>query len=309
MTNIAPPTIDSVGAGVKPTQRPLDRVKFRWGTIPLLLPAAVLLVLGFAYPVGYAFYLGLTNLRLLGPTAEHFQFTGFANLQTMIHDPIFINSLWITLVFVIGSGVIGATAVGLFLAVVMRRAIAAARHVVGAVVIVAWMLPPVTIAFVWYAATSSGGTFGALVGHSSADLLYAAPLLIVCLANTWSLTGLAMLMFGAALRNIPEDIDEAAKLEGAGAIARFRRITLPLLKPTIITTSLLMTLLAFGNFTIVYILTGGGPNNATNILPVYSYQQGFTFNNLAYGALLGNVMVILAAILGFAYVRFTRAEI
>jgi multiple sugar transport system permease protein len=70
-----------------------------------------------------------------------------------------------------------------------------------------------------------------------------------------------------------------------------------------------MTLLAFGNFTIVYIMTGGGPNNATNILPVYSYQQGFTFDNLAYGALLGNVMVVLAAILGFAYVRFTRAEI
>jgi multiple sugar transport system permease protein len=259
--------------------------------------------------VGYAFYLGFTNLRLLGPTSTNFQWTGLTNFFTMIHDPVFINSLWITLIFVVGSGVIGATAVGLFLAVVMRRAVAASRHIVGAIVVVAWMLPPVTIAYVWYAATSSGGTFGALVGHPSSDILYAAPLLIMCLANTWSLTGLAMLMFGAALRNIPEDIDEAAKLEGAGAVARFRKITLPLLKPTIITTSLLMTLLAFGNFTIVYIMTGGGPNNATNILPVYSYQQGFTFDNLAYGALLGNVMVVLAAILGFAYVRFTRAEI
>jgi multiple sugar transport system permease protein len=210
--------------------------------------------------------------------------------------------------FVVGSGVVGATAVGLALAMLMRRALVAVQATVGAIVMVAFMLPPVTIAVIWYAASVNGGTFATLVGQPNADPLFAAPLLFVSLANTWSLAGLAMLLFGAALRNIPQDIEEAAVLEGASGTKRFIRITLPLLKPTVVTNALLMTLLSLGNFAIVYIMTAGGPGNATTILPVYSYQQGFTLDNLAYGALLGNVMVILAAIFGFAYVRAARGR-
>ena len=274
----------------------------------LLLPATVLVVSLVLYPVGYAFYLGLTNLSLIGPTALSFRFTGLANLKTMVHDPVFIHSLWITFLFVVGSGVVGATAIGLALAMLMRRAVAAVQATVGAVVMVAFMLPPVTIAVIWYAASVDGGTFATLFGHPNADPLFDAPLLFVSLANTWSLAGLAMLLFGAALRNIPQDIDEAAVLERAGSVRRFMSITLPLLKPTVVTNALLMTLLSLGNFTIVYIMTAGGPGTATTILPVYSYQQGFTLDNLAYGALLGNVMVVLAAVFGFAYVRASRTK-
>jgi multiple sugar transport system permease protein len=95
---------------------------------------------------------------------------------------------------------------------------------------------------------------------------------------------------------------EAAKLEGASAAQSLIGVTLPVIRLTIVTSSLLMTLLTFGNFTLVYLMTAGGPGNQTNILPVYSYLQGFKFMNLGYAALLGNVIVIISAILGVLFV-------
>jgi len=223
-----------------------------------------------------------------------------------VNDPFFLHSLWITFIFVFGSGVVGATVIGLALAVLMQKALAPIRLITGAVAMIAFMLPPVTIAIVWYAASVPGGTFARIFGNPHSDPLFSAPLFFVSAANTWSLAGLAMLMFVAALRNIPRDITEAATIERAGAVRRFFTITLPLLKPTIVTSALLMTLLSLGNFTIVWLMTGGGPGTATTILPVYSYQQGFQFNHLGYGALLGNVMLIITAIFGVAYVIMAR---
>ncbi len=81
-----------------------------------------------------------------------------------------------------------------------------------------------------------------------------------------------------------------------------------MIRPTVITTVLFIVLLSIGNFSLIYIMTQGGPFNATNILPVYSYQQAFTFQNLVYGALIGDVLVVLATILAFWYVRVSRVR-
>jgi multiple sugar transport system permease protein len=286
----------------------LDKRRYEWSSSLLLLPAGILIAAVFVYAVGYSFYLGLTNLSLLGPTAQSYSFTGTANISQMIHDHVFLHSLWITFVFVFGSGVVGATVIGLALALLMQKALAGIRILTGAIAMLAFMLPPVTIAVIWYAASVPHGTFATLIGNPNADPLFSAPLVFVSLANTWSLAGLSMLLFGAALRNIPGDVTEAACLEGAGPVRRFFSITLPLLKPTIVTSALLMTLLSLGNFTIVWLMTAGGPGTATTILPVYSYQQGFQFDHLAYGALLGNVMVILTAIFGVGYVRAVKGR-
>ena len=302
-TPLAPPVL------AVPTGRRQDRRRLQWSSVPLMAPAAILLLGLFLAPVGFSFYLGLTNLELVGPTATNYQFTGSANLNTLINDPIFFQSLYLTAFFVIGSGVIGATVVGLTLAMAMRGALALTRLLVGTIVIVCFMLPPITVAMVWYAASTSGGTLTTLFGSPNSDFLHSFPMVLVSAANTWSLTGLAMLLFGAALRNISEEVMESAKLESATAAQRFFRITLPLLRPTILTTVLLMTLLSLANFTIIYIMTAGGPGNSTMILPVYSYQQAFQFTHLAYGALIGDAMVLLATIVSFFYVRVSRARV
>jgi multiple sugar transport system permease protein len=286
----------------------IDRARFNVATIPLLTPALVLLVGLFLFPIAFAVYLGFTNLQLVGLHAIRFWWTGLDNLNFLLGDSTFYQSLWLTLVFVVGSGAVGSTALGLVLALAMENSAAVVRQVAGALAIVAWTLPPTTIAIVWKATTSESGIVPTLLGNPRYDLLYKHAMFIVSAANAWSLAGLSMIMFAAALKNVPSDILEAARLEGASARECLFQITLPVLKSTIVTSSLMMTLLTFGNFTIVYLMTAGGPGNDTNILPVYSYLEGFKFYNLGYSALLGDVIVIISAILGATFVVLGRTR-
>src|SRR5579875_3329740 len=126
-----------------PTGRRLDRERFQWGSMTLLLPALVLLVVLFLIPVGYAFFLGFTNLRLVGPTALSYHFTGLANVRQLLHDNVFPLSVELTAIFVVGS-VVGTVIVGLALALLMRTANGLIRILVGGVAVVAWMMPAVT---------------------------------------------------------------------------------------------------------------------------------------------------------------------
>ena len=286
--------------------RRLDRRRYEWATVVLLLPAALLLGTLFLLPIGYAFYLGFTNLQLIGPNAVHYRFTGILNVQRLWRDSEFYHSLLLTLYFVVGAGAIASTLGGLVLAMLMERAIPALRTAVGALAMLACILPPATVAVVWFSVSTAGGAIPQILGIKKFDLLFSYPLLVVSAANAWSLYGLSMLMFAAALKNIPDDMVEAARLENASAWQRFWRLTLPLLRPTVMTSLLMMTLLSFGNFTLVFLMTGGGPEGRTNILPVYSYIQGFSYHNLGYGALLGNVIVVLASVLGVVFVLVDR---
>lgn len=284
----------------------LDKARFNPVSVLLLSPSIVLLATLFAFPIAYAIYLGFTNLQLIGPHSIHYQFTGLQNVWTLLADKEFIRSLWLTLIFVVASGAVGATLLGMVMAIAMQECLPVVRLVVNGLAIVAWTLPPSTIAIIWYAAATHNGIVPMILGHPDYDLLYDKALLVVSIANSWSLAGLATIMFAAALRNIPRDIDEAAMLENASPRQRLMYLTIPLLKPTIETSALLMMLLTFGNFTLIYLMTAGGPGNDTNILPVYSYLQGFSFHKLGYAALLGNVIVILSGLLGGTFVLLTK---
>ncbi len=128
------------------------------------------------------------------------------------------------------------------LALLMRRALPALRLGVGAVVILAWVLPEISAAFVFYAFAQAGGTLALLTRQPGEDFLASHALLIVCIANVWRNAAFSMLVFTAGLRNVPEEIDEAAQLEGASYWRRLFSVMLPILRPTIITNLLLVTL-------------------------------------------------------------------
>ena len=286
----------------------LDEPRVNPISFVLLSPAALLLGTLFLGPVLYAIYLGFTNLQLIGIHAVNYRFTGLSNVAFLLNDAIFYKSLWLTVIFVVGSGAIATTVLGLILALAVQNCVAPIRWIASGTAILAWTLPPTTIAFLWMATSTQSGLIALLAGNQRLDLLYQHAMLVVSTANAWSLAGLAMTMFSAALRNIPGDLMEAAQLEGASSVQSLRRITLPMLKPTIVTCALLMMLMTFGNFTLIYLMTGGGPGNDTNILPVYTYQQGFKFHNLGYAALLGNVMVLLSAFLGGLFVWASKSQ-
>jgi len=286
-----------------------ERQRLRPSTLAWLTPAAALLIGLFLVPICYAIYLGFTNLELLGPTAQNYSFTGLANVQRMVHDPVFWSSVKLTLIFVVGSGIIAQTVLGLALALLGQRAHVTVRASVGSVVVLAWVLPEICVAFIWYAFSQAGGTLSVLSGHSNDDLLSTVPLLIVCVANAWRGTAFSMLVLSAGLRNVPQEADEAAQLEGASYWKRLLRVTLPIIRPTLMINMLLITLGTISDFTLIFAMTQGGPGNQTAILPVYMYIEAFQFNALGYGTTIALALMVIGALLSVFYIRQLRPEL
>ena len=181
----------------------------------LFSPAGVLLIGLLVLPVGYTVYLALTNAELIGPTAAHFSFTGTANLSRLKADGAFWHSVILTGVFMAGSA-FGSVIVGLVVALLLRQVPRSLANLVSGIAVVAWMLPAVTAAMLWYAFSAQGGTLDALTRTSSFDLLTSRPLLTVVLAMVWATAGFAMLVISAGLRNVSDEILDAAQVDGAG---------------------------------------------------------------------------------------------
>jgi multiple sugar transport system permease protein len=284
-----------------------DRPSFEPSSALLLsLPGGFLFFL-FIGPILYALYLGFTNLQLIGPHAQSWWFTGLANPTRLANDAIFFHSIKLTLIFVVGSGMIGQTLVGLILALLMHRSPAPIRLSVGTLVVAAWVIPEVTAAFIWYAFAQAGGTLGIVLGAPQTNFLFSAPMATVSVANLWRGTAFSMLVFSAALRNVPAEVLEAADVEGASRFQRLWLITLPLLGPTIITNLLLVTILNLSDFTLIYTLTQGGPGTATMTLPIYIYQEAFTYYELGYGTTISLVLILIGAALSLMFVRNVRS--
>src|SRR4051794_35807857 len=142
-----------------------DRIRFDARTLPFLAPGLILMAVLFLAPILYALYLAFTNLQLAGAHAVNYRFTGLDNVHRLFDDTQFTDSTKLTVYFLVGSTILGQTVLGMLLALIMRRALAPVRLLVGAVVVLAWVLPEVTAAFVWYAFSQPGGTLGRILGQ------------------------------------------------------------------------------------------------------------------------------------------------
>jgi multiple sugar transport system permease protein len=286
----------------------LDRERFEWSSLVTLTPALALLGLLFVFPVLYATYLGFTNLALVGSRSRDYSFTGLENVTRMLGDYVFVKSSWLTLIFVVGSAIIGQSVLGMAIALLLRRAVVPVRLIVGSIVIVAWVLPEITVALVWYAFSQAGGTLSILLGHRDANYLVLVPMLIVSIANLWRNVAFSMLVFSAGLRNLPTEVLEAAEVEGASVWRRYRLVILPLMRPTIVTNLLLVTILNLSEFTLIYAMTQGGPGIETMTLPLYVYQEAFVFHQLGYGTAISLVLVLIGAVFSLLFVRAARSQ-
>lgn len=286
-----------------------DRARFEWGSVLFLGPALALMAVLFLGPIVYSLYLAFTNLQLAGPNAIHYGFTGLTNVRRLFNDTEFTGATKLTVYFLVGSAIAGQTVLGMALALVMRRVLAPLRIIVGAVVVLAWVLPEVTAAFVWYAFAQPGGTLSNVLGHPNTNYINVAPLLVVCIANAWRNVAFSMLMFSAALRNLPTEVIEAAEMEGAGVLRRLFFVVVPMMRGTIFTNLLLVTLGNLSTFTLIWVMTQGGPGSATSILPVYMYLVAFSFNDLGYGSMIGLALIALGALFSISYVYSLRARI
>ncbi|MGA6224762.1 carbohydrate ABC transporter permease [Streptomyces umbrinus] len=294
-----PPT----SAGRRDVRRALTRV------LPLS-PAVVLLVLFLAGPIAYCAYIAFTDLQLTGQAES--SFIGFDNFRAAFKDDAFLNAVWLTLVFTVLSSLIGQNTLGLTLAVLMQRASKPVRTVTGGIVIAAWVLPEVVAGFLLYAFFRREGTLNAVLDWlhlPSQNWLFTLPILAVSFANVWRGTAFSMLVYSAALNEIPKEITEAAEVDGAGGWRRMWHITLPMIRRSIGTNLMLNTLQTLSVFGLIWVMTRGGPGNRSQTLPLFMYEQAFQKSMIGYGTAVALLLLVVGSLFSLVYMRLLRTEV
>lgn len=276
-----------------------------------LAPAIVLMAIFLVGPIVWSFYGSMTNAALTGPHANTVDFIGFANYTKLFSDPVFPLSVALTVIFILGSAVVTQTILGLGIALVMQKANRVIGAVVGTIVVSAWVLPEIVAAFVSYAYFSKDGTLNqilATIGIPGVNWLYNYPMVAIILANLWRGTAFSMMIYQAALSDVPPDITEAAEIDGAGGFKRLFYVTIPMIKRTINTTLMLITLSTLSVFTLIYVMTSGGPGNLSTTLPIFAYKEAFKFSDIGYGTAIATVMLLIGAVFSIFYIRALRPE-
>jgi multiple sugar transport system permease protein len=306
-----------------PTQRPGRGLERRPGrarasarrsavrSIPLL-PAIVLLVIFLLGPVISSFYGSLTDASLSGATAQTSSFVGLDNYRELFADPDFPKSVVLTLVFLVASAIVGQNVLGLGLAILMRSSHRAVRGLVGTFVVTAWVLPEIVASFAAYAFFNDTGTLNSMllaVGIDGPNWLYALPMVSVILANIWRGTAFSMLVYSAALQDVPSEITESAEVDGARGWQRLLFITLPMIRRSISTNLMLTTLQTLSVFTLIFVMTGGGPGTDSSTLPILAYQEAFKFGELGFGTAIATILLLVGAAFSLAYIRALKPEV
>lgn len=274
-----------------------------------LVPAVLLLGLFLLGPVVWSVYGSFTNATLSGTGASNPKFIGLENYGALLSDPDFPNALMLTVAFLLASAVLGQNFLGLGLALLMARAPRTIRSIAGTAVVAAWVLPEIVAAFACYAFFSQDGTLNVLlgtVGVEGPNWLFTHPMLAVILANIWRGTAFSMMIYEAALNDVAPEITEAAIIDGAGGWKRLIYVTLPVIKNSISTNLMLITLQTLSVFTLIFVMTSGGPNQRSTTLPLFAYFEAFGLGKIGYGTAIATVMLLIGAVFSLAYIRILK---
>ncbi|GAA2638189.1 sugar ABC transporter permease [Actinomadura fulvescens] len=269
-------------------------------------PALVLVAVFLVFPALWTLYLGVTDYRLTGIAASDPQFVGTGNYTDVLGDEEFHRSLWLTLQFVVGSAVVGQTLLGFAVAWVMRDRSGPVRRLVEGVILLAWILPGSVIAFLWIALLDrDSGTLNALLGTPGTAWLLDHPMACIIVFNIWRGTAFSMMLYSAALGNVPPSHLETARLAGASTLQTLRDVVLPRIRGHILTSLLLVSLWTFNDFT-PFLITAGGPDGKSEIMSVYVYRTALGDGRLGFGAAISLVMILINLVIALLYLRALR---
>ena len=267
-----------------------------WLFLPTLLPVVILSV----WPLAQGVYLGFTADRL-GPGRR--DFIGLANFRQLLSDTQFWASFQVGLLwtFSVTAGVIG---LGLALALLLNARLPF-QGFARVLVLIPWAIPPVIKGVIWRLVYSPAGGLinGVLLGlgliNTPIDFLgsFTWALPAVILVGIWTGLPQATVVLLAGLQSIPEELQEAAALDGASGYQQFRHVTLPLLSPVIFAVTALEFMWNFNSFGLVYTLTAGGPAGTTRLPMLFAYQEAFQYGHFGYASALGSVIVIVVGLL------------
>jgi multiple sugar transport system permease protein len=295
----------------RPRKRISDRARAERRLAWLLCAPAVFVMLAVtAYPIGYAIYLSLLRADLRFPGQD--TWVGLDNYGTVLSSSLWWTDFWHTAVITVVS-VSLELVLGMLLALVMHRALVG-RGLVRTAALIPYGMVTVVAAFAWRLAWSSadGGFVPLKIFHWNFDPLDPTHpflnFLVVILTEVWKTTPFMALLLLAGLTLVPEELHEAAKVDGASAWQRFWRITVPLIKPAILVALLFRTLDAFRVFDSVYIIANGN-NPKIETLSVLGFNQLLTRLNLGLGSAVSVLIFIAVAVIAFIFVKLLGTSV
>ncbi|GAB3658654.1 sugar ABC transporter permease [Nocardioides korecus] len=297
MTTTMAPEDEGVQIAVKRASEG-KRAEARLGLM-LIAPAAIIMIAVTGYPIIYAFYLSLFKADLRTPDANQFVFLG--NYVTVLSSSIWWQAFGITMLITVVSTVLELV-LGMVLAVVMHRTIVG-RGLVRTSALVPYAIVTVVAAFSWRFAFTQD--LGWLAGGSAPLTEKWPSIFIIILAEVWKTVPFMALLLMAGLALVPEDLLKAASMDGANGWQRFVRITIPLIKPSILVALLFRTLDAFRIFDNIFVLTSG--SNGTASVSMVGYNNLIRGLNLGIGSTMAVLIFLTIAIIAFVFVKLFGA--
>ncbi|MFC5468577.1 carbohydrate ABC transporter permease [Cohnella suwonensis] len=292
----------------------MARSKDRAAGYLFVLPALLYMLFFVGYPIVDNFRLSMFDVNVMNISSGDQPFIGLDNYKELFRKGIIVTSLTNTLIYTVAC-IVFQFIIGLAFALLFSRPFRMAERLRG-LVMISWLLPATITAMTYkFMFGTSGGIVNELLAmlHLTGEPVewlvtpFTAMFALV-LANTWIGIPFNMMLLTTGLTTIPKDIYESASIDGANAIKRFFRITLPLLKPAILSLLVLGFIYTFKVFELVVIMTKGGPVNSTQMMSTYAYKLSFDEFNFSQGAAASNLMFLVLLVIGFIYLRLVYRE-
>lgn len=286
--------------------------RVEWMPYWLLFPSIVLIAVLLGYPLVRLVETSFQQYGLSELFSHRTVWNGVTNYSSILQSSSFWDSVLRTVVFT--AACVGLTIVcGMAVALLLTRLHRLVRSALSVAMVLAWAMPPISAAIVWQWLFAN--QFGVVdwllsalgLGHlANLDWTGTSPLRafsVITMMIVWQAIPFVALSLYAGLAQVPGELFEAARVDGASPAEIFRRITLPLLRPILGLLTILSIIWDFNVFTQIWVLTEGGPNGGTETIGVWSYVEAFTGNQFGLGAAASVVAMVLVAVLSFYYVR------
>lgn len=278
----------------------------------LVLPVLVFILAFTVFPLVYSLNLSLRNFVLTQPWDT--SFVGLRNFKEVISSEYFGTSLSSTLRFAF-TAVITVLLYGITVGLLMHSKLRTS-HILQVLILVPWAIPAAVAGIMWkWILHSDYGALNAFLVQTGFmkdyySWLSAPSTARICLAiaHVWKEGSLASVLILAGLQTIPEELRDAVYCDGGGPLTYFRYVILPFLRPTLLVISIYETMIAILAFDLVYVMTGGGPGNATALISWYAYIEAFRFLNFGHGTALSFAIAGVILLFIIAYVRALRTE-
>jgi multiple sugar transport system permease protein len=275
-----------------------------------LLPALLFIGVFQLYPMFEVFRMSLTDMNLINSGSE--SYVWLENYRQLLTSERFYSTLQVTAIYSVASIVLQLS-LGLGLAVAIDYGVRRGLRgplVTRVVVLSAWIVPGIIIGLVWkimLLETDVGVVNNALgqLGFGIVPFLSDAQTAVfsVVVAGAWRGTAFSMIMFYAGLKRVPDQLYRAAKVDGAGPLARFRHVTLPQLKPVVFIVTILVTIYSLNSFDLIFALTNGGPGRATEVIALSMYQSAFDSYQMGMAAATAVVLLMVTLTVTAIYFR------